>query len=77
MFDFDKPEYGSEERFEKRSDIFDKKVSEDQFMHFPKIHHYGLWILHNCVAHPLIGLMPLKIFFDFHDYTSELLNNKE
>ncbi len=32
--------------------------------------HYGWWIIHNLIAHPLIGLFPNKQCFDFHDYTS-------
>ncbi len=32
--------------------------------------HYGWWLVHNLVAHILIGILPIKPFFDFHDWTS-------
>lgn len=40
----------------------------------PYIEHHFWWLLHNCVAHMLIGLVPVKWFFDFHDWTSKKLN---
>ena len=35
---------------------------------------YFWWTIHNMVAHPLIGLIPNKLFFEFHDYTSDKIN---
>lgn len=32
------------------------------------------WIMHNVVSHPLIGILPFKPFFQFHDYTSVKIN---
>ncbi len=32
--------------------------------------HYVWWLIHNLIAHPLIGVFPIKRWFDFHDYTS-------
>ena len=32
------------------------------------------WIMHNCISHPLIGLFPVKLFFDFHDETAKKMN---
>jgi hypothetical protein len=69
MFDFDKDEAGSEDRFQERAGVFDRQVEN-----FPKVKHYGWWLLHNCVAHPLMGVLPIKVFFDFHDWTSRKLN---
>jgi len=41
---------------------------------FPRLRHHFWWIIHNCIAHILIGLIPIKIFFRFHDYTSDKIN---
>lgn len=38
--------------------------------------HHFWWFVHNCVAHPLIGVLPVKSTFDFHDYTSDKINCK-
>lgn len=62
-------EAGSEERFEKRVETF-KKESK------PLIKHHFWWFVHNCVAHPLIGVLPVKSAFDFHDWTSKKINGK-
>jgi len=32
--------------------------------------HYGWWLVHNLIAHVMIGVLPIKACFDFHDYTS-------
>lgn len=32
--------------------------------------HYGWWLIHNLVAHTLMGIFPISIFFKFHDYTA-------
>lgn len=66
MFDFDKPEDGSQQRF-------DERLANN--MHPAKrIKHLGWWVVHNCVAHMCIGLMPMRWAFDFHDWTSRRLN---
>ena len=36
--------------------------------------YYFWWFVHNCVAHPLIGICPTERFFIFHDYTSDIIN---
>lgn len=40
----------------------------------PVIEHHFWWLLHNNIAHTLIGLIPIKWFFEFHDWTSKKLN---
>lgn len=60
-------ESGSEDRFNKRIENF-KKVNK------PIYKHHVWWIIHNCVAHPLIGFFPCKKTFEFHDYTSKKIN---
>jgi len=42
----------------------------------PKLVHDFWWIVHNCVAHPLIGVLPIKPTFDFHDWTSDKIMGK-
>jgi len=57
MFDFDKPEDGSQGRFDQ--DLAHNPAPAD------KIKHRGWWLAHNCVAHPLIGLAPLQVDIRF------------
>ena len=61
MFDFIQDETGSQERYWK-----DRKPS--------KIAYGFWWVVHNCIAHFLIGICPVKPFFDFHDSTSRKLH---
>jgi hypothetical protein len=60
---------GSGDRFPKRIEKFRKAEKR-----FPILQHYFWWFVHNCVTHPLIGLIPVKPFFQFHDWTSVKLN---
>lgn len=41
---------------------------------FPVLQHHCWWLIHNCVAHMLIGLLPHSKTFSFHDWTSKKLN---
>jgi hypothetical protein len=66
MFDFDKDETGSLPRYLDRMGYNPKPI--------PRIKHLGWWWTHNCIAHPLIGMLPIKVTFDFHDWTSRKLN---
>lgn len=63
---------GSGDRFPKRIEKFKKAEKR-----FPVLQHYFWWFLHNCITHPLIGLVPIKMFFNFHDWTSVKLNAGE
>lgn len=63
-----KIEGSSYERFYHRLGRFKQNRS------FPRFQHGFWWILHNCVAHIGIGLVPIKPCFDFHDWTSKKLN---
>lgn len=29
------------------------------------------WVVHNCIAHPLVGLLPFAFAFRFHDWTAD------
>lgn len=44
-----------------------------RFFH-PVIEHHFWWLVHNWLAHFMIGLIPIKVFFNFHDWTSKKLN---
>ena len=54
-FGFKKPEDGSEERYKKRQ------------LDVPWAKHQFWWFVHNNIAHPLIGVLPFRVFFRFHD----------
>lgn len=36
--------------------------------------HHWWWFVHNCIAHPAIGLCPTTKTFQFHDWTSVKIN---
>jgi hypothetical protein len=61
---FHGPEEGSEDRFIVRK----TKV--------PWFKHTTWWLVHNCLSHPVIGLIPIKMFFKFHDWTSRKMHGK-
>lgn len=42
--------------------------------HLPLLRHHGWWLLHNLVAHPWLGFSPTQRAVDFHDWTSQHLN---
>lgn len=89
MFDFEEPENGSELRYEKRLRVWEGVEAPDPDLasaapnpkkidinphKLPRVQHHFWWLLHNLVAHPAIGLVPVKATFDFHDWTSRKLN---
>jgi hypothetical protein len=63
---------GSADRFPKRIKKFRKAEKR-----FPILQHYFWWVMHNCITHFLIGIVPIKPFFQFHDWTSVKLNAGE
>ena len=68
--DRDDHEDGSEERFRARL------VAHDGTYGSRRRHHVW-WFVHNCIAHPLIGVCPIRLFFRFHDYTARRINAVE
>lgn len=64
MFDFH-DETGSEERYHEHTE-----AKTTAFL----VKHRAWWLIHNLVAHPLIGVVPTKTTFDFHDWTSRKMN---
>ena len=66
-FGFDHPEDGSGDRFASRR----KKYN------VPWTDHTFWWLVHNVISHPLIGFLPLKPFFGFHDWTSRRLHARK
>ena len=61
---FDRPEPGSEHRYHERAH------------ERPWTAHTFWWIIHNVIAHPLIGLIPVNRTFKFHDWTSYKMHGK-
>lgn len=39
----------------------------------PVLHHFW-WVTHNCIVHPLVGILPIKPMFKIHDFTSNRLD---
>lgn len=60
----------SEERYKERLFYFlkDKKA-------LPRLRHYLLWLLHNCIAHPILALCVSSYTIEFHELTSQWLNH--
>lgn len=69
MFGFDRPEDGSAERFTQRIQRFRARGMSTAM-------HHVWWLVHNCVAHPMIGVMPINASFRFHDWTSRKINGE-
>lgn len=61
---FSRSEDGSEQRY------IDRRTKQ------PWAAHTFWWALHNVVSHPLIGLVPIKLFFRFHDWTSRRMHGR-
>lgn len=55
---------------------FHKRISDFKKKKLPVLIHHAWWFTHNCIAHPLIGMLPIKSTFDFHDFTSRKINGK-
>jgi hypothetical protein len=64
VFDF-RDETGSEDRF---------KAQTDAHAPLPVIEHRAWWLVHNLIAHPLIGILPVRFAFKFHDWTSRQMS---
>ena len=59
-------------RYRARIDLFLK----DGEPH-PRLRHHALWVLHNVVAHPLLGLSPNRYSADLHELTSQWLSHRD
>ena len=64
---FDTQDRGSEWRYWER-------IHEHAWRKVSVHKHNFWWIMHNVVAHPLLGIAPGAKTVRFHDYTSEHLN---
>lgn len=60
-------EDGSEERFRER-------LAKHDDAYGSRRRHHLWWLVHNCLAHPLIGVCPIRPFFRFHDWTARRIN---
>lgn len=69
MFEF-LEKHGHEDGSEKR---FDQRVESAKKQKRTWSHHFW-WFVHNCVAHPLIGICPAKWAFNFHDWTARRMS---
>src|SRR5580698_6841115 len=63
-FGFTKPEDGSESRYVKRK------------TYVKRVPHTFWWLVHNNIAHALIGILPVRVTFKFHDWTSHKLHGR-
>jgi hypothetical protein len=63
-FGFGAPEDGSGDRYARR-----RKTR-------PGLLHTTWWLVHNCIAHPLIGVFPRRPAFRFHSWTSRKLHGQ-
>jgi hypothetical protein len=61
---------GSAERYRARIEKFEKDGKP-----WPKLRHHALWMLHNLVAHPILGVMPIEPVVELHELTSAWLNH--
>ena len=61
---FGEPEDGAEQRYRERA------ASR------PWVAHAVWWWVHNVIAHPLIGIAPLRSAFRFHDWTSRKMHGR-
>lgn len=43
----------------------------------PRARHAAWWFVHNCVAHPLLGVAPGDATVRLHDWTSDRLNGRD
>lgn len=63
---------GSHARYERR-----KRLWKDKGVSLPLVRHYLWWLVHNCVSHPTLGLLPLRPMVWFHDWTAKHLNVRD
>lgn len=53
-----------------------QNLEEIEFTSVPVIKHRTWWLIHNCVSHPIIGLIPIGIFFWLHDFSAKKMQVK-
>lgn len=60
---------GSEGRYQRRVKAFE----EDKEPH-PRLRHYIHWFTHNCIVHPILGVIPNQRTAELHQISSNWLN---
>ena len=75
MFDFDympddDPRRTAFGRYEDRKEDWEDLTNKHWSW---RIRHHFWWVLHNSMIHPIIGILPFKIFMDIHDWSSKKL----
>jgi hypothetical protein len=63
---------GAAERYRARIPKFEQDGKP-----LPKLRHHSFWLLHNCVAHPVLAVLPFTFALKFHELTSAWLNHVE
>lgn len=58
------------------SDWLNNNKIKRGYLSLPKITDQSCWVLHNVIAHTLIGIFPCRLTFEFHDKTAEKMNVK-
>ena len=53
-----------------------QKLWKDRHRVAPTVRHHAWWLLHNLIAHPVLGLRPSPRVVWFHDWTSQHLNTR-
>jgi hypothetical protein len=64
------PEEGAHDRYGVRIGYF-----KEDGRALPRLRHHLLWLLHNCVAHPILAVAVTQPTVEFHSLTSEWLNH--
>lgn len=64
------PKKGSAARFRARLERFKRDGRP-----LPRLRHQAFWLVHNCVAHPLLAVAPGVKAVEFHALTSAWLNH--
>lgn len=77
LSDFDEGEISSREESRTSYGRFHLRIRKWKRKRGSAAKHHLWWFVHNCVAHPLIGILPVRETFAFHDYTSDRINLKE
>ncbi len=74
MFEFlkdDEPATGAEQRFHARIPLFVKDGRPN-----PRLRHHTHWLIHNCIVHPLLGVIPNQRTAELHSLSSNWLNHR-
>lgn len=63
---------GAAQRYRRRLQVWKRRRPE-----LAEVRHHGWWLVHNCIAHPILGLRASEAAIWFHDWSSKHLNCRE